>query len=217
MTNSLPKSSEDKILLVVHMSFIEEELTVLDIENIKFKEQLSIMIEKSRKRKGVASSLQIELKSSLNNVKTRLALALETMIRWIRTWSIFENNWKILKWTSFSKLLSNISSKSNYNKNRLCSLKISPPYNPHNMYFSVANNILCLHCGRSGHLQRDCLARKASHDKVSVNFRQKFNQNKGPTPISNYSNLKNIIWPYLRRNTLIIPLSLLGNKIKTGS
>lgn len=92
MTNSLPKSSEDKILLVVHMSFIEEELTVLDIENIKFKEQLSIMIEKSRKRKGVASSLQIELKSSLNNVKTRLALALETMIRWIRTWSIFENN-----------------------------------------------------------------------------------------------------------------------------
>ena len=41
------------------MSVIEEQVIVLEIENLELKEQLSLMIDKSGKRKGEAS-LQTE-------------------------------------------------------------------------------------------------------------------------------------------------------------
>ncbi|KAH0683294.1 hypothetical protein KY289_021046 [Solanum tuberosum] len=71
------KFSEEKIALTIHMSVIEEQLTVLETENLELKEQLSIMNEKSGKRKWEASILQIELEASLNSAETSLALDLE--------------------------------------------------------------------------------------------------------------------------------------------
>ncbi|KAH0761524.1 hypothetical protein KY290_017597 [Solanum tuberosum] len=164
------------------------------------------MNEKSGKRKGKASSLQIVLEASLNTAKTRLALALERndQMDLVR---LREERKNSLKWTSSTKLLSNITSQSNYNRKGLGSLNISPPYNPYNKYVSVSDNLLCLHCGRNGHFKKYCPARKASQEKVSVYFRQKFNQNKGLAPISKSSNLRKIILPHWTRNTLIMPLS----------
>ena len=54
------------------MPTIEEQLVVLETENFKMKEPLSIMNEKSRKIKGQASSLLIELEASLTLLKQDL-------------------------------------------------------------------------------------------------------------------------------------------------
>ena len=62
---------------------------------------------------------------------------------------------KSLKWTKSSKL-SNATNQSNFNKKGLGSLNISPPYNPHSKYVFVSDNLLCLHCGKNGHLKGEC-------------------------------------------------------------
>ena len=46
--------------MIVHMSVIEEQVVFLEVKNLELKEPLSLMIEKSGKRKGEATSLQTE-------------------------------------------------------------------------------------------------------------------------------------------------------------
>ena len=65
---------------------------------------------------------------------------------------------KSLKWTKSSKLLSNVTNQINFNKKGLGSLNITPPFNPHNKYVFVSDNLLCLHCGKNGHLKEECTA-----------------------------------------------------------
>lgn len=74
---------------------------------------------------------------------------------------------KSLKWTKSSKLLSNATNQSNFNKKGLGSLNISPPYNPHSKYVFVSDNLLCLHCGKNGHLKDECASWRNSCERFS--------------------------------------------------
>ncbi|KAH0691226.1 hypothetical protein KY289_018584 [Solanum tuberosum] len=152
MNNSLDILGKEKTVTTTHMSFVEEQLTVLEVENLELENQLSIMIEKSGKKKGEATSLQTELEVSLNTIETRLAIALERNYDPMKRDLVLlrEELNTSLKWTRSSELLSNITRQSNYNKKRLGSLNINPPYNLHSKYVSVSDNLLCLHCRRNG-------------------------------------------------------------------
>lgn len=77
MNSSLDGLNEEKELMVVQMSILEEQVVVLESEQLELNEKLDLMIEKSSKRKGEATNLQGELESNLNTTETRLALALE--------------------------------------------------------------------------------------------------------------------------------------------
>ena len=74
---------------------------------------------------------------------------------------------KSLKWTKSSKLLSNVTNQSNFNKKGLGSLNISPPYNPHSKYVFVSDNLLCLHYGKNGHLKNECVSWRNSCERYS--------------------------------------------------
>ena len=65
---------------------------------------------------------------------------------------------KYIKWTKSSKQLSNVRNESNFNKKGLGSLNITPSFNPHSKYVFVSDNLLCLHCGKNGHLEEECTA-----------------------------------------------------------
>ncbi|XP_049358857.1 uncharacterized protein LOC125823532 [Solanum verrucosum] len=109
MEKSADEDNEDK-----------EHLTVLEAENLELKNQLSIMIEKSGKRKGKATSLQVELEANLNTAETILTLPLERNDQMERDLvHLKEELQTFLKWTSSTKLLSNITSQSNCNRKGL--------------------------------------------------------------------------------------------------
>ena len=74
---------------------------------------------------------------------------------------------KSLKWTKSSKLLSNVTNQSNFNKKGLGSLNITPSFNPHNKYGFVSDHLLCLHCGKNGHLKGECAGWRNSHERLS--------------------------------------------------
>ncbi|KAH0751737.1 hypothetical protein KY285_004885 [Solanum tuberosum] len=120
MNNGLDILGEEKTVTTAHMSFIEEQLTVLEVENLELKNQLSIMIEKSGKRKGEDTSLQTELEASLNTTETRLALALERNDQMEKDLVLLREELNTsLNWTRSSELFSNITKQSNYNKKGL--------------------------------------------------------------------------------------------------
>ena len=103
--------------MTVRMSVIEEQLVFLESEKLELKNQLDIMIAKSRKRKGEFTSLQAELEENLKTVETQLALALERNNHLQR--NLVHHKEKLntsLKWTESSKFLLNITSQRNYNK-----------------------------------------------------------------------------------------------------
>ncbi|KAH0645174.1 hypothetical protein KY284_033058 [Solanum tuberosum] len=167
MNISLDSLSEEITVLTVHMSVTDEQVMVLESENLELKEQLSLMIEKSRERKRETTSLQAELEASLNTTETRLALVLERNDQMERDLTRLKKELQTsLKWTSSTILLSKITSQSNYNRKGLGSLNITPPYNPHIKYVSVLDNLLCLHCGRNSHLKGDYPAWKAFQEKL---------------------------------------------------
>ena len=66
-----------------------------------------------------------------------------------------------------SKLLSNATNQSNFNKKGLGSLNITPPFNPHSKFVLVSDNLLCLHCGKNGHLKGECAGWRNSHERLS--------------------------------------------------
>ena len=72
-----------------------------------------------------------------------------------------------LKWTKSSKLLSNATNQSNFDNKELGGLNITPPYNPHNKYVFLSDNILCLHCGKNEHLKGECASWRNSYERLS--------------------------------------------------
>lgn len=166
------------------------------------------MNEKFGKRKRENNSLQIELEASLNTIDTRLSLAFERIDQKERDMvSLIEELKDHLKWTSSIKLLPNIIIQSSYNRKRLGSLNISPPYSPHCKYMSLSNNLSCLHCGRNGHLKRDYSSWRSSQEKISVYSRQEIAQKRGLAPILKSSNKGRTDLPHLESITLYTPLS----------
>lgn len=57
MNCSLDGLNEEKELMVVQMSILEEQVVVLESEQLELNEKLDLMIEKSSKRKGEATNL----------------------------------------------------------------------------------------------------------------------------------------------------------------
>ena len=74
---------------------------------------------------------------------------------------------KSFKWTKSSKLLSDVTNQSNFNKKGLESLNTTLPLNPHSKYVSVFNNLMCLHCGKNGHSKGECTTWRESHERFS--------------------------------------------------
>lgn len=68
---------------------------------------------------------------------------------------------RLVKWTASSKLLFDMTNQRNNEERDLGYVnKIDPPFNPRSKYIFVSDNLMCLHCGRNGHLKRDCVALK---------------------------------------------------------
>ena len=168
----------------VKMSVIKEQMVVLESEKLKLKNQLDLTIEKSGKKQGESSSLQVELEENLKTTKTKLALALERNNHLDRGLvQLKEELTSSLKWKKSSELLSNLNSQSNYNKKGLGSLNITPPYNPHSKYLYVSDNLMHIHCGRNGNLKGECKAWKESSERFSIYTRQKRVPRMGPCPV----------------------------------
>ena len=98
-------------------------------------------------------------------------------------------------------------SKRNYNKKGLGSLNIIPLQNPHSKYVYVSANLLCLHCGRNGHLRGECKAWKESRERFSIYTKQKRVPRRGPGHVQNSLIKKDLKLPHWARNTLITSLS----------
>ena len=94
---------------------------------------------------------------------------------------------KSLKWTKSCKLLSNVTNQSNFNKKGLGSLNISPPYNPHSKYVFVSDNLLCLHCGKNGHLKNECVSWRNSCERYSKYAEKQNVPNERPGPTESVS------------------------------
>ncbi|XP_015158487.1 uncharacterized protein [Solanum tuberosum] len=110
---------------------------------------------KGGKRK--LSNFEVELEEKLKTSESKLAASLE------RNSQLMNNLGKIkeelnhsLKWTDSSKILSNLENQRFNNKKGLGCRQIEPPYNPHSKYVSVSDNLLCIHCGKNGHLKEKC-------------------------------------------------------------
>ena len=129
----------------------------LELKNSELKHQLCQFTEEAEKLNGKPNSLQAEIQENLKNSETNLRLSLEKNNKIEQdVVKLKEELEKSLKWTKSSKLLSNVTNQSNFNKKGLGSLNISPPYNPHSKYVFVSDNLLCLHCGKNGHLKGVC-------------------------------------------------------------
>ena len=65
MNNSIDILSNERTLMIVQ---IEEQLLALELENLKLKNQLNLMVEKYQKKKGEVTGLQENLEANLNTV-----------------------------------------------------------------------------------------------------------------------------------------------------
>ena len=140
----------------------------LESNNSELKNQLCQITEEAENLNGKPNSLQAEIQEKLKNSEKILSLSLEKSNKLeqdiVKLKEELENS---LKWTKSSKLLSNVTNQSNFNKKGLGSLNISPPYNPHSKYVFVSDNLLCLHCGKNGHLKGECVGWRNSYGRLS--------------------------------------------------
>ena len=180
--------------------------------------------EEAENLNGKPNSLQAEIQEKLKNSEKNLSLSLEKNNKLEQdVVKLKEELEKSLKWTKSSKLLSNVTNQSNFNKKGLGSLNISPPYNPHSKYVFVSDNLLCLHCGKNGHLKNECVSWKNSCERYS-NYAERqnvpnekpgpkepvsthrFSKNKSvPAPRSFVRKIQSL--PYWTKYNLITPLS----------
>ena len=196
----------------------------LELNNSELKNQLCQITEEAEKLNGKSNSLQVEIQEKLKNSEKNLSLSLEKSNKLeqdiVKLKEELENS---LKWTKSSKLLSNVTNQSNFNKKGLGSLNISPPYNPHSKYVFVSDNLLCLHCGKNGHLKNECVSWRNSCERYS-NYAERqnvpnekpgpkepvsthrFSKKKSvPAPTSFVRKLQSL--PYWTKYNLITPLS----------
>ncbi|XP_069154589.1 uncharacterized protein [Solanum lycopersicum] len=155
----------------------------LELNNSELKHQLCQFTEEAEKLNGKPNSLQAEIQEKLKNSEINIRLSFEKNNKLEQdVVKLKEELEKSLKWTKSSKLLSNVTNQSNFNKKGLGSLNVSPTYNPHSMYVFVSDNLLCLHCGKSGHLKNKCVSWKNSCEIYS-NYAERQNvQNEKPGP-----------------------------------
>ncbi|XP_069150405.1 uncharacterized protein [Solanum lycopersicum] len=196
----------------------------LELKNSELKNQLCQITEEAENLNGKPNSLQAEIQEKLKNSEKNLSLSLEKNNKFeqdvVKLKKELENS---LKWTKSSKLLSNVTNQSNFNKKGLGSLNISPPYNPHSKYVFVSDNLLCLHCGKNGHLKNECVSWRNSCERHSKYAQKqnvpnerpgltepvsthKFSKKKSvPAPRSFVRKIQSL--PYWTKYNLITPLS----------
>lgn len=71
---------------------------------------------------------------------------------------VIEELEKSFKRTTSSKILINIIIKGKNSRRRVGCENIDSLYNPHTKRSVVGDNLLCLHCGRNGHMKKECLS-----------------------------------------------------------
>ena len=95
--------------------------------------------KEDEKLNGMSNGLWVEIEEKLKNFEKILRLSLEKSNRLEKDIvKLKEELEKSLKWTKSSKLLSNATNQSNFNKKRLGNFNITPPYNPHRKYVQFA-------------------------------------------------------------------------------
>ena len=110
--------------------------------------------KEAEKLNGRSNGLQAEIQEKLKNSEKNLCMSPEKINKLEKDIvKLKEELEKSLKWTKSSKLLSNATNQSNFNKKDLGSLNITPPFNPHSKYVFVSDNLFFLHCGKNGHLK----------------------------------------------------------------
>ena len=234
MLDSVIELTSERDTMIVELEILTENkgqfeetmsrMVSLKLNNSELKNQLCQFTEEAEKLNGKPNSLQAEIQEKLKNSEKNLSLSFEKSNKLeqdvVKLKKELENS---LKWTKSSKLLSNVTNQSNFNKKGLGSLNISPPYNPHSKYVFVSDNLLCLHCGKNGHLKNECVSWKNSCERYS-NYAERqnvpnekpgpkepvsthrFSKNKSvPAPRSFVRKIQSL--PYWAKYNLITPLS----------
>ncbi|KAH0769701.1 hypothetical protein KY290_013682 [Solanum tuberosum] len=198
LSENLNRSEDEKTTLTSQLSEMNVRLSILESEIHQTEEGPGT--SKSGKRK--LNSFELNLEESLKISESKLVAALERNSQLAKDLSkVKEELNQSLKWTDSSMILSKLANqKFNSGKGLGCQ-KIEPPYNPYSKYVSVSDNLLCTHCGRNGHLKRNCESlRKTKENQVLF---CKADRKKVPGPRYRFS--KNTLPPWTRR-FLIKPL-----------
>ena len=185
------------------------KMVSLELNNSDLKNQLCQITEEAEKLNGKSNSLQAEIQEKLKNSEKNLSLSLEKSNKLEQDIvKLKEELEKSLKLTKSSKLMSNATNQSNFNKKELGSLNISPPYNPHSKYVFVSDNLLCLHCGKKGHLKNECVSWRNSCEKYS-NYAERQNVPKERPGLQSLSQLTDF-----QKKNLFLLLCLLLESLK---
>nr|XP_010312990.1 uncharacterized protein LOC104644608 [Solanum lycopersicum] len=167
MNAELDSLTKNKVKLEEKMSTMEDKMLSLESDNTELKKQLSQINEEAEKLNVRPNGLQVETEEKLKTTEKNLGLALEKSNNLEKDIvKLKEELEKSLKWTKSSNLLSSATNQSNFKKG-IGSLNITPPFNPHSKYVFVSDNLLCLHCGKNGHLKGECTGWRKSHERLS--------------------------------------------------
>ena len=181
MNNSLDILHEEKVALVDQMSVVEENVIVLEAENLELKQRLKMLSKKSGKGKEEASLMQMKLETSLDTAETKLAMALERNNQLERDLVRVKKELnKSLKWFRSSKSLANHPNQGQNYRKGLGNSSKGPCYNLQNKNVSMHDNLLCFHCGREGHLKKDCPTCKRNQDNLAKSSEQRNKKKKRP-------------------------------------
>ncbi|XP_069155731.1 uncharacterized protein [Solanum lycopersicum] len=136
MNAELESLNENKDKMEEKMLKMEDKMVTLESDKTKLKKQLHQINKEVEKQKGKSNGLQVEIEEKLKTSEINLGLALEKSNNLERDiFKLKDELEKSLKWTKSSKLLSNVTNQSNFNKKGQGNLNITPPFNPHSKYF----------------------------------------------------------------------------------
>ncbi|KAH0665397.1 hypothetical protein KY285_026603 [Solanum tuberosum] len=182
-------------------------MVVLEDENLKLKEKIKVVTTTGFKGKNEASSLHLELENKLHTTEMKMKLALERNLVLERDLvRVKEELEKSLKLTNSSKFLTNIIGQGNNSRRGLGCEKIDSLYNRHNKNVFDDDNLMYMHCGRDGHLKKDCPI-LIKYEGCSSNYSKQSNRlNKGPG-LASGPELKKISLRHLTKNSLLTHLS----------
>lgn len=131
-----------------------------------------------------------------------------------------EELYKLLKWTSSSKILETLTHQGDNSKKDLGFMKKSLSHITQSKNVNVSDLLLCTHYGKDDHLKINCPAIKNSEECLARYFEQKKRRMEHSPRLysKNNSKLKKVMLPLWTRKVLITPLiCLLGTQIEIGS